>query len=78
MISFDDIRRSVAQELDMDERDITPATTFVSLPMDSMEKAALVIELEEVLDCDLPDDDLPKLVTLGDVLEYANTRSHRS
>lgn len=51
--------------------EVTPDTRLVTLVTDSLEMANLVLELEAALGIDLPDEDLPKLLSIQDVVNYA-------
>jgi acyl carrier protein len=54
---------------------ISPFTNFRQLGLDSLELAGFVLELEEVFGADIPDDQLKRMFTVQDVINYVNTRS---
>ena len=59
----------------VDGEDITPSASFVSLGLDSLEMAQLVIELEEAFPgVEIFDDDLRTLITVQDVANYADQK----
>lgn len=74
MKTFEEIRRIVADEVGIDESDIEPSTPLSELT-DSLEMAALLLELETALGIEIPDDDAQKLLAVQDVVIYANSRS---
>jgi acyl carrier protein len=47
-----------------------PHTLIASLEIDSMEKAQLLLEIEEALGFEIPDDDFHAFRTLQDVCDY--------
>jgi acyl carrier protein len=47
-----------------------PNTLLVSLEIDSMERAQLLLEIEEALGFEIPDDDFHAFMTLQDVCDY--------
>ena len=73
MITFEQVRDVVAAELGKNPSELKPSDSFVSLDLDSLEKASLILELENTLKVELPDDDAGKLCRLGDVVDYANS-----
>lgn len=52
-----------------------PSRSIVSLDIDSLEKVQLILDLEEALGVEIPNDDVPALVTLQDIVDYADKRS---
>ena len=76
VVTFEQVRDAVAESLGIEPKDITPRSSFVALGADSMDLAQLMIDLEDSLGIEIPDDDVPKLVTVQNVLDYVNPRSH--
>ena len=57
----------------MDEEEITMETTFVDdLGADSLDLFELTMALEDEYGIEIPSEDLEKIVTVGDVVEYVN------
>ena len=78
LITFEQVRAAVAESLGKDVAEVLPTSSFVSLDADSMDKAQLILDLEEALKVELPDDDAGKFVTVQDLVKYCNDpRSHR-
>ena len=46
------------------------------LGLDSMATIELLFRIEEVFDLQIPDEDLQKLITVADVIDYVKTRIH--
>lgn len=68
MSTFEKIQKVVEAETG---ETVTPNTRLVTLVTDSLEMANLVLEMEAALGIDLPDEDLPKLLSIQDVVTYA-------
>lgn len=68
MSTLEKIQKVIETEIG---EEVTPNTRLVTLVTDSLEMANLVLELEAALGVDLPDEDLPKLLSIQDVVNYA-------
>ena len=65
------IKSLVAENLNADESTITEATTFVEdLGADSLDLVELVMAFEEEFEVSIPEEEVAKLVTVGDVVKY--------
>jgi len=51
-----------------------PLTLLVSLEMDSMERAQLLMEIEESLGFEIPEDDFHSFRTLQDICDYGTIK----
>lgn len=61
----------IAEQLDAAPENLTMETNLIEdLGADSLDIADLVMELEEQLDVEISDEDLAKLKTVGDIVEY--------
>ena len=61
----------VAEKLNVDESEIMESTSFKDdLDADSLDLFEMVMALEEEFGIEIPSEDLEKLVTIGDVLDY--------
>lgn len=68
---YEQIKQVLIDELQIDERLITPSAELVGdLDINSIELADLVMVCEEKFDVEMAEDDLAKLVTVGDVADY--------
>lgn len=70
MSVFDKIKGIVAEQLGVEEGEITEETSFEDLNADSLDIVELVMALEEEFDMEIPDEDAEKLTTVGAALEY--------
>ena len=65
------VKAVVAEKLNVDESEITESTSFKDdLDADSLDLFEMVMALEEEFGIEIPSEDLEKLVTVGDVLDY--------
>ena len=68
MTTFEKVRQVMALETG---EEVTPETRLVTMVTDSLEMANLVLELEAATGKEIPDEDLQKLFTVQDVVNYA-------
>lgn len=72
---FEKVRAKIAEQLSIDENEITMESGFVDdLGADSLDIVELIMALEEEFDMEIPDEDAEKITTVGDVVEYIKTR----
>ncbi len=72
---FEKIRQKIAEQLSIDEDEITMESCFVDdLGADSLDIVELIMALEEEFDMEIPDEDAEKISTVGDVVEYIKAR----
>jgi acyl carrier protein len=68
---FEKLKELLVDELQIDEADITlDAELSADLGINSIELADLVLLCEEKFDIEIDDENLHKLVTVGDVVTY--------
>ena len=68
---FEEIKAIVAEHLGADKASITPETSFSEdLKADSLDLFELVMAFEEAYNVEIPSEDLEKLETVGDVMDY--------
>jgi len=72
---FEKIRAIVASQMNVDEDQITMETNLVEdLKADSLDVVELIMDLEQEFDLEIPDEDLPKVATVKDIVEYIQAR----
>ncbi len=70
-MKFDKVRDIIAKQLDVDAADITMESKLVDdLKADSLDVVELIMDLEQEFDIEIPDEELPKVRTVGDIVEY--------
>jgi len=63
---FEKIRAKIAEQLSIDENDITMDSGFVDdLGADSLDLVELIMALEEEFDMEIPDEDAEKITSVG-------------
>ena len=68
---FEKVKEVIVEKLNADGMEITEETSFKDdLDADSLDLFEMVMALEEEFGIEIPSEDLEKLVTVGDVLEY--------
>ncbi len=72
---FEKVKSKIAEQLSIDENEITMESGFVDdLGADSLDIVELIMALEEEFDMEIPDEDAEKIATVGDVVEYIKAR----
>ncbi len=73
---FERVKKVVANQLSVDEASITPEANFITdLNADSLDTVELVMALEDEFDCDIPDEEAEKIVTVQDAVNYIEANS---
>ncbi len=68
---FERVQEIIAEELDVDKEQVTEDASILNdLGADSLDVVELVMALEESFDITVSDDEVQKLKTVGDVVEY--------
>lgn len=66
-----EIKRIIKEQLDADEKDIKPESTFIEdLKADSLGLVELALAFEEAFEIDIPDEDVEKIRTVQDAIDY--------
>lgn len=72
---FEKVKEVIEEKLNADGVEITENTSFKEdLNADSLDLFELVMALEEEFDIEIPSEDLEKLLTVGDVLNYLSDK----
>ena len=72
-MNIDKVRVLMAEELGIPVDDILPDSPLIELG-DSLDIAALMIDLETELGIEIPDDDLQNICTVQNLVDYVNSR----
>jgi acyl carrier protein len=68
---LEDVKKIVHEEADVPEDKITPEADLTDdLDVDSLAKMSIVVAIEEKFDVKISDDDLAKVKTVGDAVNY--------
>lgn len=70
-MKFDQVRDIIAKQLDIDPSTITMESRLIEdLKADSLDVVELIMDLEQEFDIEIPDEELPKVRTVGDIITY--------
>ncbi len=73
----DEVKRIIKEQLDVDEKDIKPESSFIDdLGADSLGLVELVLAFEEAFELDIPDEDTEKIRTVQDAVDYITKNSN--
>lgn len=65
----------LVDKLGIHESEITPDASFIKdLGIDSLDYAELVMEFEQTFDIKIPDDDAEKMQTIGEAVQYIQSK----
>ena len=65
------VKEIIASKLTVEENKIVPEAKLIEdLGADSLDIPDLVADFEEAFNIEIPDDDLEKIVTVGDIVNY--------
>lgn len=72
---FEKIRKILADQLEIEENKITLESNLVDdLNADSLDIVELIMDVEQEYDITIPDEDLPAVVTVKDIVSYIETQ----
>ncbi|MBO6148295.1 MAG: acyl carrier protein [Lachnospiraceae bacterium] len=70
-MSLEELRELIVETIGCDEDSVVPEATFAGdLMVDSLSMLELAMALEEKTGKKIPDEDLPKIKTVQDALDY--------
>lgn len=68
---FEKVKEIIINQLNVDEELVKEEATFIDdLSADSLDIVELIMSLEEAFDISVPDTEVEKLVTVGDLIRY--------
>ncbi len=74
---FEKIKSIITEQINVDEDEITLDTSFIDgLGADSLDLVELMIALEEEFDIMIPEEDIEKIVTVGDAVDFIEAHSN--
>jgi len=76
MFAFDDLRRLLVERVGVEDDKIVndPSLTFTDMGVESLGFVELMLAMQQELGFTIPEEDAEKILTIGDVLAYANRR----
>lgn len=70
MTNFEQIKKILVEQLDIDEDIVTPETTIEDLGVDSLDLVEAVMAIEDTFNIKIEDSDLESLKTVNDFVAY--------
>ena len=71
MAVFEEVRRVIAEQLSVPEDTVARSSSLAGdLPADSLDRVEIVMELEDELGVEIPEEDVEGLSTVGDLVSY--------
>lgn len=67
---FEKIKGLICEQLEVDEEKIEMNTTFEDIDADSLDVVELVMALEEEFNLEIADEEVEKIKTVGDIVNY--------
>ena len=68
---FEKVSQIIANQLDLDPSEITMDSHLIKdLRADSLDIVELVMDMEQEFDVEIPDEELPMVQTVGDIVRY--------
>ena len=68
---FDKVKKIIVDQLDVEEDKVTEAASITDdLGADSLDVVDLVMSVEEEFDIEIPDDQVEKIKTVGDIVKF--------
>ena len=68
---FDKVKKIIVDQLDVEEDKVTEAASITDdLGADSLDVVVLVMSFEEEFDIEIPDDQVEKIKTVGDIVKF--------
>ena len=68
---FDKVKKIIVDRLDVEEDKVTEAASITDdLGADSLDVVDLVMSFEEEFDIEIPDDQVEKIKTVGDIVKF--------
>lgn len=75
-MTFEKIRKVIAEHLDMNEGEISLTSTFSDdLGIDSLDIFEIVMELEDEFDMEIPSEDLEGIDKVEDLVKYIDSKT---
>jgi len=73
---FDKVAEVIVKTVHCNVEDVRLETELVSLGVDSLKAITVLFELEEAFDIEIPNELIPSIVTVNDIVENLRDRRH--
>lgn len=71
---FEKVAQIISDQLGMDVNEITMDTGFDEINADSLELVGVIMAVEQEFNIEVDDEDIEKIKSVGDVVEYINNK----
>ena len=72
---FEKVREILVDQLDVEEEAVTMEASITDdLGADSLDVVDLVMSLEEEFDCEIPDEEIENIKTVGDIVHFIESK----
>ncbi|MBR4949551.1 MAG: acyl carrier protein [Clostridia bacterium] len=69
---FEKVAQIIAEQLGIEVDGLTPETEFEEIDADSLELVGVIMAVEQEFSIEVDDEDIEKVKTIGDVVDYIN------
>ncbi len=70
------VKQIVVEQLGVSEDEVSGDSSFIDdLGADSLDTVELVMALEEEFNCEIPDEEAEKILTVKDAIDYVNSHT---
>ena len=74
-MNFEKVRDIIVRQLDLDPASVTMDSRLIEdLKADSLDVVELIMDLEQEFGVEIPDEELPNVHTVGDIVKYLENR----
>ena len=73
-MSFEIVTSIIAKTISCNIEDITPETKLESLGLTSLDVITVLFDLEEAFDIEIPNEEIPSITTVKDILDKLDAR----
>ncbi len=74
-MSFEKVRDIISKQLDIEPSTITMESNLIDdLKADSLDIVELIMDIEQEFDVEIPDEELPKVQTVADIVGYLDKK----
>lgn len=75
-MTFDKIKAIIAEQLGVDEEEVTMETNLMKdLEADSLDAVEIIMAIEDEFDLEVPDDDAEKFQVVSDIVNYVEAKA---
>ena len=73
-MGFEKVRKLIATQLGIGEKEIKEETTFEDLGIDSLEIFEIIMDLEDEFHIEIPNEDVENIKSIADINKYVQSK----